>query len=165
MMKEKTMPRKRHRGTGYLGTDRGLRELYPRLGLDEQARSQSTAPHNRRKPGLLSTGTPELADNLGGINAKIPEGELTKNRVSGAGQWTKGEISGQGQWPKSDLPGDVQYGRPSSGNMEWRDKSVPKRALEGVDWGQVDGKPPIVTPAETQKFLTKKEADRLYQKK
>jgi hypothetical protein len=160
------MPRRRSRGTRYLDQDREIKALRPRLGLDNVARSTSDAPHNRRKPGLLSTGTPELAGNLAGINAKVPDAEFTKAKVSGAGTWTKGEVSGSGQWGKGELPGDVQYGRPNSANgIDWRDKSVPKRAIDAVDWGQVDNKPAIVTPNETRKFLTKSEADRLYRKK
>jgi hypothetical protein len=75
------MPRKRRRGTGYLDTDKGLRELAPRLGLDEAARSQSTEPHNRRKPTVGGVGTPELAD-AAATTAKIADEAVGSTKIS-----------------------------------------------------------------------------------
>jgi hypothetical protein len=89
--------------------DGELRDLKLRLGLHEQAASASDEPHHRRKPRLLSTGTPELADNLSGINAKVPDQEFTKAKVKSTGQWTKGEISASGRWAKDDQHADTAY--------------------------------------------------------
>jgi hypothetical protein len=80
-VKERMMPRKRSRGTGYLGTDKGLKELAPRLGLDEAARSQSTEPHNRRKPTVGGVGTPELADNAT-TEAKLAASAVTTAKIA-----------------------------------------------------------------------------------
>jgi hypothetical protein len=74
------MPRRRARGTPYL-SEHTLQELYPRLGLDEVARSTSTAPHNRRKPTVGGVGTEEMAD-AAATNPKIADGAVGNVKVA-----------------------------------------------------------------------------------
>lgn len=97
---------------------------------------------------------------LGNDAARLPDGVRVNLGSDVDGTLDGGNLPNV---PKGKLPGDVQYGRPRSGNIDWADKSVPKRAIDAVDWGQVDNKPPIVTPGETKKFLTKKEAEKLFE--
>ncbi len=64
------------RGRGAGLSDSAARDLYPRFGLDNAARAGSTESYNRRKPVLLSTGTPELAANAA-TTAKIATNAVT----------------------------------------------------------------------------------------
>lgn len=145
------MPRKRSRGTRYLDEQ----ETRIRVALDNTARSTSTEPHNRRKPGLLSTGTPELAEGavtnakISDVNAgKVDAGTLADARIPQLG-W--GKL--QGQAPKGSLPGDIHYGRVNANNdIEWGNKSVPKTAITGVNWEDVDSKPNIPTKRQVERW-------------
>jgi hypothetical protein len=155
------MPRKRSRGTGYLGTDKGLREIYPRFGLDNLSRSTSTATHNRRKPGLLSAGTPELVNNAvtdaklasGSTNPEravdgphIKDGALTDRMVSG--KWAKDSVPNIG-----DLNGNLDIGQ-TNGQLSGSriTGKVPKANIGGVDWQDVDGAPNIPTKRQVERW-------------
>lgn len=123
-------PRKRSRHTGYLGEPE-LRQLRPRFGLDNQARSQSTAPHNRRKPTVGGVGTPELAENAV-TGGKIANNSLTKDHVAGGG------------WGKDAVPQiDQLNGTLKAKDAGWADGKdfIPSDAIKGVNWDKIGSVP------------------------
>lgn len=162
-----TRTRKRSRHT----SDLGEREVGRRVALDNASRATSTASHNRRKPRLDSVGDaeidgqlgPDVVPNLSGHNGNIDldsrtTGTMPVSRTTGSididGR-TSGQLPAsrlQGSINKANLPNDLRYGRMSSGSdVEWRDASVPKRAIQAVDWkNQVDNKPRIFNPDQAK---------------
>jgi hypothetical protein len=118
------MPRRRSRGTAYLDSDRELRAIRPRLGLDNSARSTSNEPHNRRKPRLASVARPELTTNavdsdvLGSGNTNperaVDTGHIKDNAVTAAkvASVNAGAVGGTGKvgWANVDSPANLVTG-------------------------------------------------------
>ncbi len=109
------------RGRGAGLSDSAARDLFPRFGLNEVQRSQSTESYNRRKPVLLSTGTPELAADAV-TNPKLAtnstdsralaSGATNAERAVGANNIQTGVIKDEhvsGRFAKTSVPGDTAY--------------------------------------------------------
>ena len=124
------------------------------IALDNKARSTKDDLHNRRKPGLLSTGTPELDGNAvtnpkldtNAVDARVLKpGEINGTHISGrlpAGSVQQiGDLDGNlpdgklPSVPKPKLPNDIHYGKINRADITRG--AVGDDEIAGVGWSKV----------------------------